>query len=302
MFLCTDKFFLESSAIKPLVFSEDLAAFSHKEAIQGIIVRLGVHLSESLLKKFPQLKFVATITTGLDHIDLNFCERKSIQVISLKGETAFLTGIRATPEHTWGLLLSLLRNTSSAHNDVLLGHWRRESFFGHELNGKTLGIIGLGRVGSILSGYAHAFGMKILAYDKEFRDVPNVTMVELDELLGSAEVISLNLPYEKATESFINQKLFMKMMKKPWVVNTARGGIIEEDDLIVALKSGQIKGYATDVLAGEVSFEGKAKSKLVDYAAKNSHVVITPHIAGSTYESMVKTAKFLESKICHLIT
>jgi len=251
------------------------------------------------------LEFVATITTGLDHIDTSYCAENGIQIVSLKGEVEFLSEIHATPEHTWGLLLSLIRKLPNAYNSVKDEVWDRNLFYGEELYQKTLGIIGFGRVGKILSQYAFAFGMKVIIYDSEIikENEFKVQQVSLDQVLSKSNVISLNLPLDGSTKGYINEKHFLKMEQSPWFINTARGGIVDEDALLKALNMGHIRGAALDVLSNEVSFvEKKAENPLIQYMNSNENLIITPHISGTTDESMRKTALFIENKILNNFT
>lgn len=305
MFLITDPIFHEvQRGLSPAILVDDLHSPPAEDSkqVKGIITRLGKNLDAKTLERFPNLQFVATVTTGLDHIDLGHCADNDIEVISLKNETDFLSTIQATPEHTWALLLALLRNLPSAFQSVKEGKWDRTLFFGSELNGKTLGIIGLGRIGKIISRYAKAFDMKILAYDKETIELEGVEPCSLETLYNESHIITVHLPLENETVDFIDDQAFEKMSQKPLIINTARGKIINEKALVKALEVGQVSGAATDVLSNETSFKDKkVESSLRDYALKNDNLIITPHIAGSTYESMERTAQFIEEKVLSFI-
>jgi len=267
---------------------------------KGIVVRLGVTLNKEFLTCFLRLEFIATITTGLDHIDNEYCKINNIRVISLKGETKFLENISATPEHTWCLILSLIRRVPWAALSVENGCWDRNLFVGEELFEKTLGIIGFGRIGKILSRYAIAFGMNVLAYGNADIDSKKhgVKKVGLATLLNESHIISIHLPLEKNTINFINNEHFQSMKLKPWFINTARGAIVNEDALLEALNEGLIKGAALDVLSNETGFNSKKPvNKLIEYMKSNTNLIITPHIAGTTVEAMAKTVLFIENKI-----
>jgi D-3-phosphoglycerate dehydrogenase len=269
----------------------------------GIVVRLGVFLDADALKNFPRLSFVASVTTGLDHIDQEYCAANAIKIISLKGERQFLNGIHATPEHTWGLLLALIRGLPAAYQDVREGYWRRSHFFGEELFGKRLGIIGCGRVGRMLATYACAFGMQVQAFDKESVELAGVEQSSLSELLEASDIICCCLTLDKNTVGFIGEKEFRQMKRKPWFINTARGQIVDEGSFLAALESGQLKGAAIDVIADEATDAlQKVDSALVRYSQKHKNLIITPHIAGSTYESMRKTSFFIEDKIISFLS
>jgi D-3-phosphoglycerate dehydrogenase len=270
----------------------------HYNLAEGLVVRLGIILDKNFLAKFKNLKFIATITTGTDHIDEKYCRRRKVKIISLKGETAFLNTIRATPEHAWALLLLLLRKIPWVFDSVRKGEWERERFFGGELYGRCFGIIGFGRVGRILSTYARAFGMRVVFYDNRKIKAGSIKQVSLDALLKSADIISVNLPLNNSTRHFLKIRHFRLMKKGAIVINTSRGAVIDENALLIALKRKIIGGAALDVLENEYKPKGITKKHpLIKYANSHDNLVITPHIAGSTHESMQKTAVFIAAKI-----
>ncbi|MGE3609170.1 MAG: NAD(P)-dependent oxidoreductase [Bacteriovoracaceae bacterium] len=282
--------------------SKEECRLDYFEKAQGIIVRLGIVLDQKFLQQFKNLKFVATVTTGLDHIDVSYCQSKQVKVFSLKGEIEFLETIRSTPEHTWGLILALMRKTPAAVNSVSHGEWNRKLFVGNELIGKTIGILGFGRVGKILAKYAHAFDMKVLATEIDPGKCQHefVNFVELERLLSESDIFIVAMSLEEGTKNFIRKEHFQRMKKKPWFINTARGAIIDEGALLNALETGIIKGAALDVLADENSFCEATKFSshpLVDYMKNHENLLITPHIAGTSSEAMIRTAQFIGDKI-----
>ena len=303
MIINFDPEFETSSEILDNVISVDTKEDVKEEYFsqaRGIIVRLGTVLNRSFLSKFISLRFVATITTGTDHIDEAFCAENSIKLISLKGQTEFLKTIRATPEHTWGLLLALVRRIPWAHRKVCEGVFDRKSFFGYELFGKTIGIIGFGRVGKIIAGYARSFGMSVSAHDinESYHDGCPDKFLSLDELLRSSDIVSVNLSLDDTTKRYLRSEHFEIMKKQAVLINTSRGEIIDESDLLLALKEKRIAGAAIDVLTDENSDNGiSACHPLIEYAKYNQNLLITPHISGSTVESMEKTAHFIALKI-----
>ncbi|MGB4107341.1 MAG: NAD(P)-dependent oxidoreductase [Alphaproteobacteria bacterium] len=262
-----------------------------------LIVRLGHKIDKEILNQAKKLKVIVTATTGLNHIDEAEVKNRGIEILSLKGEREFLDSIHATAEHTFALLLSLIRSIPASFCNVHDGKWDRDAFKGTELNGRTLGIIGYGRIGSKVAKYAEAFGMKILAND--ILDIPGVNMTDLDTLLQKSDVVSIHVPYSDRTHEMIGELQFSKMKNGGIFINTARGEIVDEDALLEALKSGRLSGAAIDVLQGENS--GKKswakKNKLVAYARKNSNLLITPHTGGATYDSMAKTEIFMAEKL-----
>ena len=162
----------------------------------ALIVRLGHLVDAPLLEAGPQLRVVATATTGLDHIDLEAAKERGVEVLSLRGESDFLRGVVATAEHTWALLLALLRRIPIASAAAEKGEWDRDVFRGRELDGKRLGIVGLGRIGERVARYGHAFGMEVCGYDRHREVWPSdlTRMPTLEALLESSDVLTIHVP------------------------------------------------------------------------------------------------------------
>ena len=275
-------------------------SYEHYLSAIGIVVRLGITLNKEFLSRFNRLKFAATITTGTDHINTQYCKKEGIQLISLKEHTEFLEEIHATPEHTWGLLLSLMRKIPWAFDSVRKGIFDRKDFFGRELYKKCFGIIGFGRVGKILAQYAYSFGMDVIVDElKEIEeDMYKVKSVPLEKLLKTADIISINLPLNKSTRHFLKEEHFKLMKKNAVLINTSRGAIIDEGALLIALENNDIAGAALDVLEHESLEQGVSSGHpLIKYARRNQNLLISPHIAGSTIESMEETSLFIANRI-----
>jgi D-3-phosphoglycerate dehydrogenase len=271
----------------------------------GVICRLGTIFNAENLECYENLRFIATITTGLDHIDLDYCHKRGIRIISLKGEVEFLSEITATPELTWGLLLSLVRKIPLAHNDVISGNWQRERFYGRSLKNKTIGIIGLGRIGKIVASYAHIFGMRINVVDIVYEPLePDLVIhrCNLEELVKTSDVITIHVPYDEQTKNLLNRNILSKLKKNSIIINTSRGGILDEVALLEYLLSGAIGGAALDVLSFETNKNNiKIKNDLIKYATENDNLIITPHIGGSTYEAMQLTSEFIAKKVIYFL-
>jgi len=266
----------------------------------ALIVRLGNKIDDRLLASAKNLKVVASATTGLNHIDLDYLSRRRIGVISLKGEAQFLSTVTATAEHTWGLLLSLIRKANTAHSEVISGTWDRNNFIGRELSDLTIGIVGYGRLGKIVTEYAKAFRMNVLIHDPfiDSVDCPGHT-VAIEELLEHSDVVSLHVSLSDSTEGLFGAEYFNLMRRGAFFVNTSRGELVDEKALLDALRSGRVAGAAVDVLANESDWgvEIPRTHPLVDYARRNTNLLITPHIAGATSDSMRKTEIFIANKI-----
>jgi D-3-phosphoglycerate dehydrogenase / 2-oxoglutarate reductase len=267
-----------------------------------LVIGLGLNIDKQVIDQAKNLKIIATATTGLDHIDLEYAKNKGIEVVSLRGETEFLNTITGTAELAFGLMIDLMRLTCSAFDDVKNYHWDREKFRGHNLLGQTIGIVGLGRLGQAMARYANAFGMKVLAHDPNIDDQVFVDYhcekTDFETLLKNSDVISIHVHLDKDTANMFDQQIFGQMKDNAYLVNTARGKIVNEKDILVALENKQIAGYATDVLADELNFnQNFANHPLVEYAKTHDNLIIVPHLGGMTYESREATDIFIAEKI-----
>lgn len=269
-----------------------------------LIIRLRNHIDRELLLKATQLSYIVSPTTGLDHIDLEAAKEMGISVLSLKGEQEFLSNITATAELAWGMLLSLIRHLPSAHKHVVNGGWDRNLFKGYELKGKTLGIVGFGRLGRIMGEYGKAFRMNVIAADPHVTSYPqHVTPCDLPTLLESANVISIHVPLSGETQGMFNANMFAKMKKKPIFINTSRGEIIHEAALAEALAEETVSAAGLDVLTGEIDTfpEGLKSSPLHQFARDSDRIILTPHIGGATHDSMWETELFMARKLAKAI-
>jgi D-3-phosphoglycerate dehydrogenase / 2-oxoglutarate reductase len=262
-------------------------------------IRLGHRVDQEVMNSAPQLKLIASPTTGLDHIELEEAERRNIRVISLRGETRFLETVRATAEHTLALTLALLRRIPAATGHVSRGGWDRDRFQGRELYGKVVGVVGYGRLGSIVARYMRAFEARVLATDPAVRSEsvgPEISLVSLNELLYASDVVTLHVPLGPAMMGLFGRSQFQAMKPGAWFVNTSRGGLVDESALLEALVTGRLAGAALDVLADEPEVD--PGSVLIRYARENENLIITPHLGGCTLESMEKTEVFLSERVC----
>ena len=267
----------------------------------AVVVGLGLNFNREILARAKKLKVIATATTGLDHIDLALAKKQGIEVLSLRGENEFLNTITGTAELTFGLLIDLFRFTPWAFEDVKSYRWRREDWKGMSLYGKTLGVIGLGRLGKMTASFGKAFGMRVLFVDPNVspKNFPEYKKVSLEKLFQESDAVSLHVHLNQETENLLAKKEFALMKKNAILVNTSRGKIVNEKDLLVALERGQLGGYATDVLADELSFEttGFKKYSLVEYAKTHQNLIIVPHIGGMTADSRIATDLFIAEKL-----
>ena len=252
----------------------------------------------------PSLKIIASPSTGTNHINLNDAEKRSIKVYSLKG-TEVVNTIKASSEFTFNLMLSTIRKTPYAFQGVLNGEWREseEKYRGRELDGLTLGIIGFGRIGSNLAKYSKAFNMNILAYDPYVKiSNPDIQPCDsLDDLLPEPDVVAVCVHLNEETKGMINASVFQQMKERAYFINTSRGDVVNEHDLIAYLKNGKILAAGVDVISDE--FMGNInKHPLIQYARKHNNLIITPHIAGLTFDSERKAQTAAYRAIKHFLS
>jgi D-3-phosphoglycerate dehydrogenase len=273
-----------------------LAAVPHADVLW---IRLRHRIDAEVLAAAPALKAIVSPTTGLNHIDVNEASRRGIDVISLRGETAFLDDVVATAEHTLALSLALMRRLPAAVRHAASGGWNRDAFKGREVRGSTMGIVGFGRLGRIVARQFAALGAVVLATDPDVDagSVPSdIMLLPLPALLERADLVTLHVNLCDRTHGFFGKAEFAAMAQGAWFVNTARGELIDEEALMRALDSGHLAGAALDVLANEDA-GGMGEHRLVRYAQSHDNLVITPHIGGCTTESMSKTELFLAGRL-----
>ena len=270
------------------------------ENYHGIVIRSRFKIDKTFLDKATNLQFIARVGAGLESIDCDYATAKGIHLIAAPEGNANAVG-----EHAIGMLLSLFNNLNKANNEVKSGQWKREANRGHELEGKTIGIIGYGNMGKSFAKKLRGFDVTVLCYDilPNMGDA-NATQVSLSELQEKADVLSLHTPWTPETDKMINSNFINQFKKSFWLVNTARGNSVVTADLVEALKSGKILGAGLDVLeyeklSFETLFEGE-KPAAFEYILQAENVLLTPHIAGWTFESHQKLAQTIVDKICKI--
>lgn len=255
-------------------------------------------LDRATLERLPKLKFIATRSTGFDHIDLAFCRERGIPVANVPSY-----GENTVAEHTFALILALSRNIHKAFVHTLARDIPFQALRGFDLAGKTLGVVGAGRIGLHAIKIAKGFGMQVVAYDLRreslLAEVLNFRYVSLDELLGASDIISLHCPYSPQTHHLLNLENIRKVKRGALLVNTARGGLVDPAALTQALDEGILAGAALDVLEGEELLkderqileqplaQDKLRMLLLNHSLLNrDNVVITPHIAFNSREAV----------------
>jgi phosphoglycerate dehydrogenase-like enzyme/CMP-N-acetylneuraminic acid synthetase len=272
---------------RPDIPLSELPAAAHR--YDALFVSTQLMIGESVLKKpaDSRLKIVCTASTGRDHLDLEAARRHGIEVLSITMDFDTLKTITSTAENAFNLMLNCARKTIPAFEHVRQGGWDYTKFIGLELNGKTAGIVGFGRLGTIFARFCKAFNMRVLAYDPHvvIHD-PDVTQVkDLQRLLAESDFVSLHMHLDASTRRMIGAAQLAAMKPSAYLINTARGGVIDQAALIDALERGVIAGAGIDVIEGEIEGEltpevKASKARVLAYARAHDNLLITPHISG----------------------
>ncbi len=248
----------------------------------GLIVRSETKVTPELITLMDKMEVIGRAGAGVDNINLEAATRKGIIVMNTPGGNTV-----STAEHTMALMLSMCRNTPQANQSLREGRWDRKKYKGTELLGKTLGIIGLGKIGREVAARSKAFGMNVIGYDpvlsEEIAAKLNLKLVDLEEIYKQSDIITVHVPLNDETKNILSEKTFAKCKDGVKVINCARGGIVNEDDLVKAVESGKVSGAAFDVYLKEPP---AADNPLV----QNPKIVTTPHLGASTEEAQEKVA------------
>ena len=286
----------EKCFYKPEISKSELKSLLIKENIQSIFTnpnKQNFILDYDLLSN-TNVKLINTASTGLNHINLKDCKDLNITVLSLTQDYDLIRHLPSTSELAFGLALSLMRKIPQSFDDVKSGNWNYEPFVGRQLSGMTAGIIGYGRLGTYMARYCNAFGMKVLVNDP-YKNVFDYDQVSKKELYQRCDLISLHVHVKDDTIDMINKESLSLMKKRPYIINTSRGEIVNEKDLSKFIKSRDISGYGTDVLIDEFSNEWK-EGCIVKLAKEGYNVVITPHIGGMSIEGQKRAYLYAAEK------
>jgi D-3-phosphoglycerate dehydrogenase len=262
---------------------------------EGLILRSKTKVDKIFLKHALKLKFIARGGAGMDQIDVEEALRKDILLFNASEANCDAVG-----EHAMAILLALMNRICIADRQVRDKIWRREENRGYELKGKTVGIIGYGFMGRAFANKLSAFGCNVLAYDKYRKNYGSVLAKEssMEEISALSEIVSFHIPLNSENRGLIDLNYLSRFHKQFWLVNTSRGEILNTSDLIFLLQVGKIRGAALDVLDNEkLGQMNDVQHKNFDFLASSEQVVLTPHIAGWTYESYYKINEVLVSKI-----
>lgn len=265
---------------------------------QGIVIRSRFKIDKQFIDKAKNLQFIARVGAGLESIDCDYALSKKIELIAAPEGNC-----NAVAEHTLGMILSLFNKLNLADSEIRSGQWNRESNRGYELDGKTIGIIGYGNMGKAFAKKLKGFDVEILCYDiQDNVGDKNAKQVSLKELQEKTDVLSLHIPWTPETDKMVDAK-FINAFKKPiWIINTSRGKNIVTADLVAAMQTDKVLGAGLDVLeyeklSFETLFQDKDTPEAFQYLLDGRKVILTPHIAGWTFESHERLAQVIVDKI-----
>ena len=257
----------------------------------AIIVRNKTQVNKEVLENTTNLKFVGRLGVGLDNIDTEYCKSHNIHVQPATGMNA-----NSVAEYVINSSLSLLKNISLIHQETLKGNWPRTSISSRELNGKTIGLLGFGLIAKKVSILAKIFNAQIIAYDPYVdQSVGNefdTRLVDIIDFFKLSDIISIHLPLTETTKNFLNYEAFKKMFKQPIIINSSRGSIINEEDLLRAYNEKLISGFALDVYSTE-----PVQKSFLDRIKNNTNCILSPHVAGVTEESNMRVSEFIANAV-----
>lgn len=261
------------------------------------VCSLRIPVDAAVLARARRLRVVATISTGTDHLDLDLLQRLGIEVITIKRDRALLDQITSTAELAFGLLLTCARHLPLCIEATRQGRWERHQLAGRQLRGKVLGIIGVGRLGTMLARYGEAFQMQMLGCDPFVAQLPRgVEAADLPTLLRQSDFISLHVHLTSSTTRLLGAVELAMVKPGAAIINTSRGSLIDEAALIREMESGRIAAAGLDVIDGEW-LEDKYNHPLVAYSRRNPRLYITPHVGGTSPEAVQLAARHTFKKV-----
>ena len=256
----------------------------------GLIVRNKTQVNKKILSNAKNLKFIGRLGVGLDNIDTEFCKSKNIHVQPATGMNA-----DSVAEYVISSSMSLIKKIPMFHNGTVKGNWPRTTIKSAEINEKCIGIVGFGTIGRKVADYSLKNGLNVLAYDPYIKKLDdnekNYKLSSLENVFKDADIISLHLPLTEETKNLINKPSFSKMQRQPIIINTSRGSVVNENDLIDAYDQNLISGFALDVFENE-----PIKKDLYERITSEMNCILTPHISGVTTESNIRVSNFIVKK------
>jgi D-3-phosphoglycerate dehydrogenase len=275
---------------KPKISQDELKVLLPR--ISGLVIRSATKVNKDLIDHAPNLKYVVRAGEGTDNIDKAYCAEKGIKVSNTPGANN-----NSAAEHAVALMMTVLRKTAWADSSMKRGEWNKDAFTGNELTGKTVGIMGFGRIGQLVAKRISGFETNTLFFDPMLKDavVAGAKKVEtLEELFSEADIITIHTPLLDSTKGVVNAELLSKMKSTAIIVNAARGKIVDENALYDALSTKKIRGAGFDVFAAEPLVDSKLKTL--------SNIVLTPHLGGSTEEAQFRVGEMAAHQVTMFFT
>ena len=294
--------FMESKSVETLqnnfdvIIDQDLSKNHNKlkkiiNNFDVLIVRNKTQVNQEVLKNASNLKFVGRLGVGLDNIDTDYCKSNNIHVQPATGMNA-----DSVAEYVINNSLSLLKNIPLMNQETLIGNWPRTSIISRELQGKTIGLLGFGLIAKKVSRLAKTFNAHIIAYDpyveQNAGNAFDTKLLDINDIFTLSDIISIHLPLTETTKNLLNYEAFKKMLKKPIIINSSRGSIVNEDDLLKAYDEKLISGFALDVYSSE-----PVQKSFLNKINKNINCILTPHVAGVTEESNSRVSDFIANAV-----
>ncbi|TGE28960.1 NAD(P)-dependent oxidoreductase [Hymenobacter metallicola] len=280
---------------RPDLKAAEIPAALAAQPYDGLLVRSKVRITAELLAQAPQLRYVARAGAGVDNIDEAALAAAGVTLLNAPEGNRDAVG-----EYTLGLLLALFRNIVRADREMRQGLWQREANRGEEIAGKVIGILGYGHMGAAFAKRLSNFGCTVLAHDRNpaHEGDHNAILVSLPELQERADVLSIHIPYEAANKHFVNDELLQGFRNPVWVLNTARGEVLDHAALVRGLQSGQVRGAALDVLENEkLATLTETQQTTLEYLKASPSVIFSPHIGGWSFQSYRRINEVLARKI-----
>lgn len=258
---------------------------------------LKIRVDREVIDRGRRLRLVITPSTGTDHLDLPLLRERGIAVVSNKADREHLERLTTTAELAFGLLLTCARRLPECFEATRQGRWEREKMAGHQIRDKTLGIVGMGRLGTMMARYGQAFWMRVLGTDPNVTAFPSgAQRVDLPTLLRESDFVSVHVHLTPETRHMLGAKELALMKAGACIINTSRGGLIDEAALIREMEGGRIAAAGLDVIDGEW-MENKLEHPLIAYSRKNPRLYITPHVGGTSPESVRLAVRHTFQKI-----
>tara|TARA_B100000029_G_scaffold485564_1_gene539029 strand:- start:2692 stop:3627 length:936 start_codon:yes stop_codon:yes gene_type:complete len=276
---------------EPELYSNKEAIIENSSDVHALIVRNKTKVDMQLINSMKNLKVIGRLGVGLDNIDVAHCKEKNVPVIIAEAANA-----KSVSEYVMMGLLTLFRGIQSSTEDVLKGEWDRNKHTGSEINGKTLGIVGVGTIGQIVAKNAKNMGMNVIGNDIEIGDDDplwsnlNIQCCTFEELVHKSDAITIHVPLTNKTHNLFTEKEFEKMVRGSYIINSSRGGIVNETDLLKYLKNGHLGGAMLDVFENEPLNDSGMFSDV-------KNLILTPHIAGLTLESNVRVSQTISDNV-----